>query len=69
MFLINEGFLELHNSYLFDTVNRKVKEYEFNNPDKKVIRLGIGDVTKPLAPVVINAMHNAVEEMGTSKRF
>lgn len=66
---INEEFLELKDSYLFSTIAKKVNEYTVNNPDKKIIRLGIGDVTKPLTPVVIEAMQGAVAEMGEAKSF
>ena len=54
---------------MFSTVNKKVAQFCKENPDKKVIRLGIGDVTKPLCKSVISAMHNAVDEMGTQKGF
>ena len=66
---INEEFLQLKDSYLFSTIAKKVNEYTTTNPDKKIIRLGIGDVTKPLAPVVIDAMQKAVAQMGEAKSF
>lgn len=66
---INDNYKNLETSYLFSTVKRKVKEFCDKNPDKKVIRLGIGDVTRPLCKSVIAAMHNAVDEMGTYKGF
>ena len=66
---INENYLELEDSYLFSTIAKKVAEYQKNNPDKKIIKLGIGDVTKPIVPAVIQAMHKAVDEMGTSEGF
>ena len=66
---INDNFKKLEISYMFSTVKKKVAEFEQKNPDKKVIRLGIGDVTKPLCKSVIKAMHNAVDEMGTSQGF
>lgn len=66
---INEEFLALKDSYLFSTIAKKVNEYTASNPDKKIIRLGIGDVTKPLAPVVTDAMQKAVAEMGEAKSF
>ncbi|MBR2289582.1 MAG: LL-diaminopimelate aminotransferase [Clostridia bacterium] len=69
MFYINEGFLELHNSYLFDTVGKKIKEFQESHPEQKVIRLGIGDVTRPLAPVVIEAMHKAVDDLSRTETF
>lgn len=65
----NENFLKLESSYLFSTVAKKQKEYQQANPDKEVIRLSIGDVTKPLAPAVIEAMHKAVDEMANEKTF
>jgi len=69
MMKINENFLNLKDSYLFSLVAKKVKEYKEQNPDKKVIRLGIGDVTLPLAPVVVEAMGRAVQEMGQRETF
>lgn len=65
----NENFLKLESSYLFSTVAKKQREYQQANPDKKVIRLSIGDVTKPLAPAVIEAMHKAVDEMANEESF
>ena len=69
MFKINENYLKLPGSYLFSTIGRKVREYKAANPDKDVISLGIGDVTKPLAPSVIKALHDAVDEMGNPDTF
>ena len=66
---INENFLELQDSYLFSTVAKKVKEYQEKNPDKKIIKLGIGDVTRPIVPAGVDAMHKAVEEIGTQEGF
>lgn len=66
---INENYLNLEESYLFSTVAKKVNEFIQNNPDKKVIRLGIGDVTLPLCKVVIEAMHKAVDEMAKKETF
>ena len=66
---INENYLNLEESYLFSTVAKKVNEFIKNNPDKKVIRLGIGDDTRPLCNAVINALHKAVDEMGNQKTF
>ena len=66
---INENFLELQDSYLFSTIAKKVAEFQKNNPDKEIIRLGIGDVTKPIVPAVIDAMHKAVDEIGTDEGF
>ena len=66
---INENFLKLEDSYLFSTIAKKVAEFQKNNPEKRIIKLGIGDVTKPLVPAVIDALHKAVDEMGDAKRF
>ena len=55
MFQVNENYLKLPGSYLFSTVGKKVKAYSEAHPDKKVIRLGIGDVTQPLVPAIIKA--------------
>ena len=66
---INENYNKLEDSYLFSRIAKKVATYKENNPDKTVIRLGIGDVTQPLAPIVIEAMHKAVEEMGKKETF
>ena len=69
MAYINENFMNLQDSYLFSTIAKKVAEYQKKNPDKNVIKMGIGDVTKPIVPAVIEAMHKAVDEMATSKDF
>lgn len=69
MFKINENYLKLPGSYLFSTIGKKVNAYTSANPDKKIIRLGIGDVTLPLAPVVIDTLHKAVDEMGVQSTF
>ena len=66
---INDNFLKLEASYLFSTVAKKQREYQAAHPDKDVIRLSIGDVTKPLAPAVIDAMHKAVDEMANEATF
>lgn len=66
---INSNFLKLESSYLFSTVARKQREYQAAHPDKEVIRLSIGDVTKPLVPAVIKAMHKAVDEMADEATF
>lgn len=66
---INENYFNLEQSYLFSTVAKKVNEFSKNNPDKKIIRLGIGDVTLPLCKAVINALHTAVDEMGKQETF
>ncbi len=69
MFQLNDNYLKLPGSYLFSTIGRKVNEYTKAHPDKRVIRLGIGDVTQPLAPVIIEALHKAVDEMGCAETF
>ena len=69
MSYVNENFLELQESYLFSTIAKKVAKFTEENPDKKVIKLGIGDVTKPIVPACIKAMQKAVEEMGTQSGF
>lgn len=69
MFKINDNYLKLPGSYLFSTIGKKVAAFTEANPDKKIIRLGIGDVTLPLAPVVIDTMHQAVDEMGSAATF
>lgn len=69
MFKLNENYLKLPGSYLFSTIGKKVNAYAAANPDKKIIRLGIGDVTQPLAPAIIEAMHHAVDEMGKAETF
>lgn len=66
---LNENYLKLQDSYLFSTIAKKVANYQKENPDKKIIKLGIGDVTLPIAPVVIEAMHKAIEEMGQKETF
>lgn len=66
---INGNFLNLKDSYLFSTVAKKIKEFQSANPGVKVYRLGIGDVTLPLVPAVIEAMHKAVDEMGKKETF
>lgn len=69
MFRLNENYLKLPGSYLFSTIGKKVAAYIAENPEKKVIRLGIGDVTQPLAPAVIRALHTAVDEMANPETF
>lgn len=69
MFKANENYLKLPGSYLFSTVGRKQREYGAAHPDKKVIRLSIGDVTQPLAPAIIERLHKAVDEMAVAETF
>lgn len=69
MYQINDNYQKLPGSYLFSTIARKVAAYQEANPDKELIRLGIGDVTQPIAPAIIEAMHKAVDEMGNAATF
>ena len=69
MFKVNENYQKLPGSYLFSTIAKKVSAFAEANPEKDIIRLGIGDVTQPLAPAVIEAMHKAVDEMGKAETF
>lgn len=66
---VNENFLNLKDDYLFSKITQKTNEFKNNNPDKKVISLGIGDVSLPLSPAVIDAMHKAVDEMAHQETF
>ncbi len=66
---VNQGYLELQAGYLFPEIGRRVAAFQAAHPDARVIRLGIGDVTLPLVPVVTQAMRAAVEELGTEKGF
>ncbi|MEL7586766.1 MAG: LL-diaminopimelate aminotransferase [Prolixibacteraceae bacterium] len=69
MAFINENYLKLKAGYLFPEIGRRVKEFSEANPDKKIIRMGIGDVTRPLTPAVMKAFHEGVEEMGKAATF
>lgn len=69
MALVNEHFLKLPGNYLFADIAKRVNAFKVSHPKVKVISLGIGDVTRPLAPVVIEAMHKAVEEMANKATF
>lgn len=69
MATINENYLNLQGSYLFANIARKVADYQAAHPEADIIRLGIGDVTRPLAPAIIEAMHKAVDEMGNVDTF
>ena len=69
MYSVNENYLKLPGSYLFSNIGKKVTAYKAANPDKDVISLGIGDVTQPLAPAVIEALHSAVDEMADAATF
>ena len=66
---VNENFLKLPGSYLFSDIAKKVKAYQESHPDKRLIRLGIGDVTRPLPQASIEAMHRAVDEMANKSTF
>lgn len=66
---INTNYQNIADSYLFSTVAKKVSEFASKNPDKKIIKLGIGDVTLPLCKEVVNALKNASEEMGVKESF
>lgn len=69
MFKLNSNYLKLPGNYLFSAIAKKVGEYRQNNPGNKVISLGIGDVTLPLAPAVIKALHKSVDEMANKETF
>lgn len=69
MLKINDNYLKLPGSYLFSTIAKKVQAFTEANPDKKIIRLGIGDVTQPLSPAIITALHNAVDDMSKAETF
>ena len=67
--ILNPHYAELAESYLFSTIARKIAEYRSAHPGAEIIKLGIGDVTTPLVPAVIDAMHRAVDEMGERSTF
>lgn len=69
MYQLNENYAKMPGSYLFATIGRKVKAYQQAHPERSIIRLGIGDVTQPLAPAVVAAMKKAAEEMGHTETF
>ena len=69
MVLINENYLKLTESYLFSDIKKKVTAYQEQHPEAKIISLGIGDVTRPIVPAIIEAMHKAVDEMGHAETF
>ncbi len=69
MATINQNYLKLPGSYLFSTIAKRIREFEAGHPDADIIRLGIGDVTRPIAPTIIEALHQAVDEMGTEEGF
>ena len=69
MFKVNENFAKLPGSYLFANIAKRVSTFQAEHPEKEIIRLGIGDVTQPIAPAIIEAMHKAVDEMGHAETF
>ena len=69
MIKINENFEKLQDSYLFSTIAKKVAEFQKKNPNKKIIKLGIGDVTRPIPKVCIEAMKKAADELGNEETF
>ena len=69
MIKLNENFLELKESYLFSDINKKVKEYTKEKPDANIIKLGIGDVTKPIPSVIVDAIKKSADEMGNINTF
>ncbi len=69
MYTINENYLKLQGSYLFSEIAKRVAAYKQAHPEADVIRLGIGDVTQPIAPAIVQALHRAVDEMGTREGF
>ena len=69
MFQINDNYQKLPGSYLFSTIAKKVAAFTEAHPEKEIIRLGIGDVTLPLVPVVVEAMQKAAAEMGVKETF
>lgn len=69
MALVNEHFLKLPGSYLFSDIAKKVNSFKVTHPNVEIIRLGIGDVTLPLAPATVEAMHKAVDELARKETF
>ena len=69
MFRVNQDYLKLPGSYLFSTVARKQREYQAAHPEAEIIKLSIGDVTQPLAPAIVEALHGAVDEMAHAETF
>src|SRR5919109_3770004 len=66
---INDNYLKLKSSYLFTDIAARIREFQAEHPDARIIRLGIGDVTQPLPPAVIKALHEAVDEMARAETF
>ncbi len=69
MIKVNENFLKIKNNYLFSDIAKRVNTFTSDNQDKKIIKLGIGDVTRPLSPTIITSLHSAVDEMGNIETF
>ena len=69
MITINEHYLKLRASYLFSDINKRVAEFKLKNPEKEIIKFGIGDVTRPLPRVCIDAFHKATDEMASESSF
>lgn len=69
MTTINRNYKKLQGSYLFSTIAKKVAAYQQQNPETEIIRMGIGDVTQPLAPAILEALHRAVDELGSAETF
>lgn len=69
MITVNENFLKLQAGYLFPEIGRRIKAFKAENPDADIIKMGIGDVTQPLAPAVVEAMHKAADEMADIEGF
>src|SRR5690606_17049641 len=69
MFKINENYLQLNRNYLFSTISKKIDEFAQVNPNADIIRLGIGDVTQPLSPSIIDSIHKSVDEMSKKETF
>ena len=65
----NMHYSELKDSYLFNTIYRKTAEYQSSHPDKKIYRMGVGDVSRPLCDAVIKALHTAVDDQATMEHF
>ena len=66
---LNENYLKLENNYLFAEIAHRTAAYSEAHPDKPLIRLGIGDVTKPLSDIVVKALHDAVDDMASAESF
>ena len=69
MINVNENFLNLQNSYLFVTIVKKVAEFAKENPDAKIIKLGVGDVTRPIPKPILDAMNKATAELVVIETF